>query len=55
MEVRGQLHAPAALPRGKVPGTHLLGGWVGLRAGFGRGGEEKIPALQEIESQLSRP
>jgi len=29
MEVRGQLHAPAGLPRGKDPVTHLAGGWVG--------------------------
>jgi hypothetical protein len=25
----GQLHAPAALPPGKRPGTHCTGGWVG--------------------------
>ena len=23
-----QCHAPAALPRGKSPGTHCIGGWV---------------------------
>jgi hypothetical protein len=29
MEVRGQLHAPVALPPGKDPaGTHWLGRWV---------------------------
>jgi hypothetical protein len=33
--VSGQLHAPAALyPRGKDPGTHCTGGWVGPRAGL---------------------
>jgi hypothetical protein len=32
MEVSGQLHAPAALPQGKSPGTHWIGGWVGSRA-----------------------
>jgi hypothetical protein len=30
-----QRHAPAALyPRGKDPGTHCTGGWVGPRAGL---------------------
>jgi hypothetical protein len=28
MSVDGQLHAPAALPPGKRPGTHCIGGWV---------------------------
>jgi hypothetical protein len=33
MEVSSQLHAPAALPPGKeLPGTHWIGGRVGLRA-----------------------
>jgi hypothetical protein len=33
MGVSGQHHAPATLyPRGKDPGTHWIGGWVGLRA-----------------------
>ena len=30
--VGGQTHAPAALPLGKRPGTHCIGGWVGPRA-----------------------
>jgi hypothetical protein len=30
----GQLHASAALPPGKRPGTHCIGGWVGPRAGL---------------------
>jgi hypothetical protein len=34
MRVGGQLHAPAALPPGKIPGTDLTGGWVGPRAGL---------------------
>jgi hypothetical protein len=35
MGVSGQHHAPAALyPRGKDPGTHWRGGWVGPRAGL---------------------
>jgi hypothetical protein len=33
MEVRGQLHAPAALlPRQRSPDTHWIGDWVGSRA-----------------------
>jgi hypothetical protein len=33
MEVRGQVHAPAALPpRERSPGTHWIGGWVGPSA-----------------------
>jgi hypothetical protein len=28
MGVGGQLHAPAALPPGKRPGNHFIGGWV---------------------------
>jgi hypothetical protein len=34
MRMGGQLHAPAALPPGKGPGTHCIGGWVGPRAGL---------------------
>jgi hypothetical protein len=30
MRVGGQRHAPAVLPLGKRPGTHCIGGWVGL-------------------------
>jgi hypothetical protein len=34
MEVSSQLHAPAALPLGKVPiGTYCIGGRVGSRTG----------------------
>jgi hypothetical protein len=33
MGMSGQHHAPTALyPRGKDPGTHWTGGWVGPRA-----------------------
>ena len=34
MGVGGQRHAPAALPLGKRPSTHCIGGWVGPRAGL---------------------
>jgi hypothetical protein len=30
----GQRHAPAALPPGKRPVVHCIGGWVGHRAGL---------------------
>jgi hypothetical protein len=43
MGVSGQRHAPAALyPRGKDPGTHWIGDWVGLRAGLDAGARRKI-------------
>ena len=34
MRVGVKLHAPAALPPGKRPGTDFIGGWVGPRAGL---------------------
>jgi len=34
MGVGGQGYAPAALPPGKKPGTHCIGGWVGPGAGM---------------------
>ena len=34
--VGGQRHVPAALPPGKRPGTHCIGGWVGHRGRSGR-------------------
>ena len=34
MEVCGQRRAPAALYPRERPGTHRIGGWVGLRAGL---------------------
>jgi hypothetical protein len=41
MEVSGQLHAPVTLWRS--PGTHWIGGWVGLRADLDAVAK-KIPA-----------
>jgi hypothetical protein len=43
MEVSDQLHAPAALPPGKEPGTHWIGGWVGPRAVLNTVVKRKIP------------
>ena len=34
--VAGQHHVPTALPQGRRPGIHGIGGWVGLRAGHRR-------------------
>ena len=34
MGLGGQHHTQAALPQGKVPGTHFRGGWVGIRDGM---------------------
>jgi hypothetical protein len=43
MGVSGQRHAPAVLyPRGRTPGTHWIGGWVGPRAGLDAGARRKI-------------
>jgi hypothetical protein len=43
MGVSGQRHAPAVLyPRGKDPGTHFTGGWVGPRAGLDTEARGKI-------------
>jgi hypothetical protein len=45
MGVSGQHHAPAALyPRGKNPGTHLTGGWVGPEPVWTQRLEEKSSA-----------
>jgi len=41
--VGGQRHAPAALPPGKRPGTHCIGGWMGLRAGLDGCGKSRPP------------
>jgi hypothetical protein len=42
MEVNGQLHATAALPPRKSPGTHWIGGWVSPRAGLDTVEKRKI-------------
>jgi hypothetical protein len=49
LEVRGQLHVPAALP----PGTHWIGGWVGPRVGLGAVEKNKI--FHSWESNPSHP
>jgi hypothetical protein len=41
--VAGQPHALAALPPGKRPGTHCMGGWVGPNAGLDGCGKSHPP------------
>jgi hypothetical protein len=56
MEVSGQLHAPAALPPGKGPGTYWIGGWVGPRAGQDAMEKRKFLSLPGLElPPLGRP
>ena len=40
--VGGQCHVPAALPPGKRPGTHYIGGWAGPRAGLDSCGKSRL-------------
>ena len=63
--VSGQRHAPAALPPGKRPGTHCIGGWVGPRSGLDGCGKSRphrdsipgssSPQRVAIPSTPSRP
>jgi hypothetical protein len=56
LEVSGELHAPAALPRGIAPGTHWLGGCVNPRAGLDDVKKRKFLALPGLELRpLGRP
>jgi hypothetical protein len=52
-----QLHAPASLPPGKQPpGTHWIGGWVGLRVGLEDMEKRKFLTIPGVELQpLGRP
>ena len=50
--VSGQCHVPAALPKGKNPGTYCVGGWVGPRAGLGCCGMSR-PHRDSITGQSS--
>jgi len=45
MGVGGQPHAPAALPPGRRPGTHCIGGWMGPRAGLDGRGKSRPPSV----------
>jgi hypothetical protein len=39
--VGGHRHAPAALPPGKRPDTHCIGGWVGPRTDLDGNGKSR--------------
>jgi hypothetical protein len=52
MGVDGQLHAPAALPPGKRPGTQCIVGWVGPMAGL-LGCEKSRPHRDSIPGPSS--
>jgi hypothetical protein len=55
MGVSGQRHAPATLyPGERTPGTHWIGGWVGLRDGLNAGARRKILCPCR-ESNLDHP
>ena len=55
MGVDGQRHAPAALPRGKIPGTHCIRGWLGPRAGLdGRGKSRPLPPESDPRTVQAR-
>jgi hypothetical protein len=54
MGVGGQLHAPAALPPGKRPGTHCIGDWVDPRAGLD-GCEKCLPHRESIPGPSVQP
>ena len=57
MGVGGQLHAPAALPPKKRPGTHCIGVWVGPRAGLNSCEKSRPPpgfAPQTVQPVASR-
>jgi hypothetical protein len=47
MEVSGQLHALAALPLGKVPGTLWTGGWMCPRGVLDAAVKRKIPSPRQ--------
>jgi hypothetical protein len=46
MGVGGQHQAPAALPPGKIPDTHCIGGWVGPRAGLDGCGKSRPTGIR---------
>jgi hypothetical protein len=52
MQVSGQLHAPAALPREPAPGTHCIGCWVGPIRSEHYGEEKNLLLLPGIEPRF---
>jgi len=57
MGVGDQCHAPAALPPGKRPGSHRIGGWVSPRSCLDRCEKSRPPPgfdPQAVQSVASR-
>jgi hypothetical protein len=54
VKVSGQLHATTALPQGKSPSTHWIGGSVNLRAGLDDAEKRKFLTLPGLKLQLLR-
>jgi hypothetical protein len=48
MGVGGQRHPPVVFCRGKRPGTHCTGGFVGPRTGLKASGLKKIPYARRV-------
>jgi hypothetical protein len=56
LEVSGQLHASAALPRERAPNIHCIGGWVDYRAGLEDEEKRKFLILPGLDLRpLGRP
>jgi hypothetical protein len=58
-DVGGQSNVPAALPPGKRPGNHCVGGWVGSMAGVNGCGKsyphrDSIPDRENCSELLYR-
>jgi hypothetical protein len=51
MEVSSQVHAPAALPSGRVSSIYYIGVWVGPRAGLDAV-EKKKPLAHAVNRTL---
>jgi hypothetical protein len=49
MVVGVQCHDPAALPPGKTPVTHCIGGWVDPRAGLDGYGNSGLPGIRFLD------
>jgi hypothetical protein len=59
MEMSGQLHAPAALPPGKIPRTNWIGSCVGRCGNFGEVKTHgfiwnQTPAVQSVARRAKR-
>jgi len=55
VDVYGQLPAPLLYPLRKSPRTHLIGGWVGPRAGLDAVVKRKLPVSAGNQIPLVHP